>query len=68
MGIVLQEPYLFSGTVASNVSMNDPRITDEMVEEALLKVGGKELIAKLPQGIHEPVVEKGSLSHQVKDN
>ena len=59
MGIVLQEPYLFSGTVASNVSMNDPRITDEMVEEALLKVGGKELIAKLPQGIHEPVVEKG---------
>jgi ABC-type multidrug transport system fused ATPase/permease subunit len=59
MGIVLQEPYLFSGTVASNVSMNDPRITDEIVEEALLKVGGKELIAKLPQGIHEPVVEKG---------
>jgi ABC-type multidrug transport system fused ATPase/permease subunit len=39
--------------------MNDPRITDEIVEEALLKVGGKELIAKLPQGIHEPVVEKG---------
>ncbi|MEG0286287.1 MAG: ABC transporter ATP-binding protein [Vagococcus sp.] len=59
MGIVLQEPYLFSGTVASNVSMNDPRITDKMVEEALEKVGGRELIAKLPKGIHEPVVEKG---------
>ncbi len=59
MGIVLQEPYLFSGTVASNVSMNDPRITDEMVENALEKVGGKELIAKLPKGIHEPVAEKG---------
>ncbi|MGX7012793.1 ABC transporter ATP-binding protein [Vagococcus silagei] len=59
MGIVLQEPYLFSGTIASNVSMNDPRITDEMVQEALEKVGGKELIEKLPLGIHEPVVEKG---------
>lgn len=59
MGIVLQEPYLFSGTVASNVSMNDPKITDEMISEAIEKVGGKELIAKLPLGIHEPVVEKG---------
>ncbi|HCM88467.1 MULTISPECIES: ABC transporter ATP-binding protein [Vagococcus] len=59
MGIVLQEPYLFSGTIATNVSMNDPKITDEMVTEALEKVGGKDLIAKLPLGIHEPVVEKG---------
>ncbi len=59
MGIVLQEPYLFSGTIASNISMNDPKITDEMVLAALEKVGGQELIAKLPQGIHEPVIEKG---------
>ncbi|MBO0475604.1 ABC transporter ATP-binding protein [Vagococcus sp. DIV0080] len=59
MGIVLQEPYLFSGTVATNVSMNDPRITDDMVIEALEKVGGKSLMDKLPLGIHEPVVEKG---------
>ncbi|MGX7031326.1 ABC transporter ATP-binding protein [Vagococcus zengguangii] len=59
MGIVLQEPYLFSGTIASNISMNDPRITDEMVEEALEKVGAKEFVAKLSKGIHEPVVEKG---------
>lgn len=59
MGIVLQEPYLFSGTVASNISMNDPNITDDMIREAIEKVGGKDLIAKLPLGIHEPVVEKG---------
>ncbi|MBP1039549.1 ABC transporter ATP-binding protein [Vagococcus sp. BWB3-3] len=59
MGIVLQEPYLFSGTVATNISMNDPKITDEMVQEAIEKVGGKSLIDKLPLGIHEPVVEKG---------
>lgn len=59
MGIVLQEPYLFSGTIATNISMNDPKITDEMVLEALQKVGGQDLLAKLPLGIHEPVVEKG---------
>ncbi|MFK4996814.1 ATP-binding cassette domain-containing protein [Bacillus sp. N9] len=29
MGIVLQDPYLFTGTIASNVSLNDPRITRE---------------------------------------
>ncbi|MGX7024626.1 ABC transporter ATP-binding protein [Vagococcus hydrophili] len=59
MGIVLQEPYLFSGTIATNISMNDPKITDEMILDALEKVGGKDIIAKLPLGIHEPVVEKG---------
>lgn len=59
MGIVLQEPYLFSGTVASNISMNDPKITDDMIHAAIEKVGGKALIDKLPLGIHEPVVEKG---------
>ena len=35
MGIVLQDPYLFTGTIASNVSLNDPRITRKKVEEAL---------------------------------
>lgn len=59
MGIVLQEPYLFSGTISSNISMNDPKITDEIILDAIEKVGGKDLIAKLPLGIHEPVVEKG---------
>lgn len=59
MGIVLQEPYLFSGTVASNISMNDENITEKMILDALEKVGGQELIAKLKNGIYEPVVEKG---------
>ena len=59
MGIVLQEPYLFSGTIASNVSMQDQRITDEMIIQALEKVGAQPLLAKLPQGIHEEVIEKG---------
>ncbi|WP_282920718.1 ABC transporter ATP-binding protein, partial [Ignavigranum ruoffiae] len=59
MGIVLQEPYLFSGTIASNVSMNDPEIGPEKVVEALQQVGAIPLIDKLEKGIEEPVVEKG---------
>lgn len=59
MGIVLQEPYLFSGTIASNITMNNPEITDEMVIDALTKVGAKPMIDKLTHGIHEVVVEEG---------
>ncbi|MGO4937416.1 ABC transporter ATP-binding protein [Fundicoccus sp. Sow4_H7] len=59
MGIVLQDPFLFSGTIATNVSMKNPAITDEQIIDALEKVGAKSLIDKLPKGIHEPVVEKG---------
>src|SRR5699024_1458395 len=39
MGIVLQEPYLFSGTIKSNVTMQDESISDEAVIDALKKVG-----------------------------
>ena len=35
MGIVLQDPYLFSGTVESNVSLGDPRITREKVQACI---------------------------------
>lgn len=59
MGIVLQDPFLFTGTIASNITMNNPNISDEAVYEALVKVGAKPLIDKLEKGIHEPVVEKG---------
>lgn len=60
MGIVLQDPYLFTGTIESNVSLGDPHITREMVESALEAVGGERVLKHLPGGIDEPVVEKGS--------
>ena len=46
MGIVLQDPYLFSGTIESNVSLNDPRISREKVEAALEAVGGERVLKK----------------------
>ena len=60
MAIVLQDPYLFTGTIASNISMEDPTITDEMVMAALDKVGASYLLGRYQQGIHHPVVEKGN--------
>ncbi|MFD1927005.1 ABC transporter ATP-binding protein [Sporosarcina siberiensis] len=60
MGIVLQDPYLFSGTIESNVSLGDPRITREKVQQSLNAVGGERVLKHLPNGIDEAVVEKGS--------
>ncbi|MFP7295683.1 ABC transporter ATP-binding protein [Neobacillus niacini] len=60
MGIVLQDPYLFTGTIASNVSLSDPSITREMVETALKDVGADKVFRNLENGYDEPVIEKGS--------
>ncbi|MEV2907524.1 ABC transporter ATP-binding protein [Paenibacillus larvae] len=60
MGIVLQDPFLFTGTVASNVSLNDPSISRERVEKALRDVGAERVLAHLPKGYDETVLEKGS--------
>jgi len=60
MGIVLQDPYLFTGTIASNVSLNNPNISPEKIEASLNAVGGERVLANLPNGYDEPVIEKGS--------
>jgi ATP-binding cassette, subfamily B, multidrug efflux pump len=60
MGIVLQDPYLFTGTIASNVSLDDPAISRDMVEKSLKDVGADKVFKNLENGYDEPVLEKGS--------
>jgi ATP-binding cassette, subfamily B, multidrug efflux pump len=60
MGIVLQDPFLFTGTIASNVSLDDPSISREQVEKALKDVGADKVFKHLEKGFDEPVIEKGS--------
>lgn len=60
MGIVLQDPFLFTGTIASNVSLDDPAISREKVEQALRDVGAYDMFMQLSGGLDEPVIEKGS--------
>lgn len=59
MGIVLQDPFLFTGSILSNVTMNDPSITDEQAIHALKAVGADRFIDKLPKGYDEEVTEGG---------
>lgn len=60
MGIVLQDPYLFTGTIASNIRMGNMSYSDHEVEDALIKVGAKKMLDRLKNGINEPVYEKGA--------
>jgi ATP-binding cassette, subfamily B, multidrug efflux pump len=60
MGIVLQDPFLFTGTIETNVSLENPAITTEKVKKALQDVGADRFIEKLPNQYEEPVLEKGS--------
>jgi ATP-binding cassette subfamily B multidrug efflux pump len=59
-GIVLQDPFLFSGTIESNVRLGTPGITRTDVEKALDEIGLGEFIRSLPQGVETEVNERGS--------
>ncbi|MER2063445.1 MAG: ABC transporter ATP-binding protein, partial [Alkalibacterium sp.] len=60
MGIVLQDPFLFTGTIYTNITMDNPSISKETAKQALIDVGGEDLLEKFEKGLDEPVVEKGS--------
>ena len=60
MGIVLQEPFLFSGTILSNITLNNTNITRDDAINALKMVGGEELLLSLKNGIDTQVVERGA--------
>lgn len=58
--IVLQDPYLFTGTLASNVRLGTNGISDEQVRNALVRVNLREFVDNLPKGLEETVRERGS--------
>lgn len=60
MGIVLQDPFLFTGTVESNITLENPNISTELARKALEEVGGTAMLTHFEKGMQEPVVEKGS--------
>ena len=59
MSIVLQEPFLFSGTVGENIRYNRTGATDEQVERAAKAVGAHDFISKLERGYDTPLQERG---------
>ncbi|MBN86747.1 MAG: hypothetical protein CL885_04420 [Dehalococcoidia bacterium] len=59
MGIVLQEPFQFSGTILENIRYNHPEASDETVVNAAKAVGIHHHIASLPQGYDSMMEERG---------
>ncbi|MFQ5499722.1 MAG: ABC transporter ATP-binding protein [Candidatus Zixiibacteriota bacterium] len=60
LGLVLQDVFLFAGSIASNVRLRDNRITDDQVISALERVGFSRFLEHMPEGINTPVHERGA--------
>ena len=59
-GVVLQDPFLFTGTIGGNIRLGTERIQDEHVEQAAEDVNLGDFIRALPKGFEEEVRERGS--------
>ncbi|MDH7484908.1 MAG: ABC transporter ATP-binding protein [Anaerolineae bacterium] len=60
IGLVPQEPFLFSGTVRDNIRYARPEASDEEVLDAALRISGGDWLADLPQGLDTDVGERGA--------
>ncbi len=57
--VVLQDAYLFTGTLAGNIRLGTDAITDEQIESAAEQVNLLDYVQSLPQGFNQPVRERG---------
>ncbi len=64
LGLVLQDVFLFSGDIATNITLGDPRISEQRMVEAAARAQITSFIDKLPKGFHEEVQERGSTLSQ----
>jgi len=60
VGAVLQDPFLFSGTIASNIRLLDGAITDEQIRAAARAANAAEFIERLPLGYDTEIYERGA--------
>ena len=60
IGVVLQDVFLFAGSVYENITLRNPAITREEVEQASRLIGLHEFIMQLPGGYDYQVMERGS--------
>ncbi|MBY8886712.1 ABC transporter ATP-binding protein/permease [Streptomyces sp. PTM05] len=59
IGLVPQKPYLFSGTVASNLRYGRPDATDEELWHALEIAQAKDFVERMPEGLESPIAQGG---------
>jgi ATP-binding cassette, subfamily B, multidrug efflux pump len=59
-GVVLQDPHLFTGTIASNIRLGTAGISDEHLAKSAERVNLLDFVRSLPEGFEQPVRERGS--------
>ncbi len=59
-GVVLQDPYVFSGTLESNIRLRNPAVSDDRLREVIREVNLEAFVNSLPHGLDEPVFERGA--------
>ncbi len=60
MGIMLQDSFLFTGTIADNIRYGKLNATDEEIRAAAKLIGANQFIEKLPEGYNTRIIERGS--------
>jgi ATP-binding cassette subfamily B protein len=60
VGAVLQDPFIFSGTIASNIRLHEEQISDEQIRNAAEYVNAAHFIEQLPHKYNEEVRERGA--------
>lgn len=60
VGIVQQDNFIFRGTIRENVSLNDPRVSDTRVSQALKEIGYDELLTRTGRTLDSKVEERGA--------
>lgn len=60
IGLVPQKPFLFSGTVASNLRYGNPEATDEQLWQALTVAQAMDFVAAMPDGLESPITQGGT--------
>ncbi len=61
IAVVLQDVFLFADTIGNNITLEDPTISTETIEEAAKRIGVHEFITSLPGGYHYNVKERGTM-------
>lgn len=60
MAVVLQDPYIFTGSIRDNITLKDESITEREVLDAIVKVGGKNLLQKRNNNLDYELAISGS--------
>lgn len=61
VGVVLQDVFLFSDSILNNITLHNPKITEDQVITAAKQIGIHDFIESLPNGYHYNVKERGSM-------